>query len=63
MLLTICIQVLGLIFGGEKEVIWTSVLDDNCSRSCEIEVKLLNCPNWTSIAQVVVHLISRIVIA
>ena len=29
-LLTVCVQVLGLIFGCEKERIWTSVLHDNC---------------------------------
>ena len=30
-LLTVCVQVLGLIFDWEKEVIWTSVIHNNCS--------------------------------
>ena len=49
-------------FRLEKKGIWTSVLLLNCFFNCELEVRLLNYPNWTSIAQVMVHLISGIVI-
>ena len=48
-LLTVCVQVLGLISGWEKEKNWTSVLHGNCSCNCEIDVKFFNHPNWTSI--------------
>ena len=46
----------GTDFQLEKEGIWTSVLHRNCSCNCEIDVRLLNHPNWISIAQVMVHL-------
>ena len=47
--------ILGYIFGGETEGIWTSVLHGNCNCICELDVRLLNHPNWTFIAQVMVH--------
>ena len=50
-------------FWLEKEGIWTSVLHDNCSQSFELEVMILNYPNWASITQVMVYLISGIVTA
>ena len=46
----------GIDFLLEKEGIWTSVFHENCSCNCELDVRLLNHPNWTSIAQVMVHL-------
>ena len=42
-------------FRLEKEGIWTSILLGNSSCNCELEVRLLNHPNWTSITQVMVH--------
>ena len=39
----------------KKEGILTSVFHGNCSCNCELDVRLLNHPNWTSIAQVMVH--------
>ena len=46
-------------FWLEKEGIWTSILHRNCSCNYELDVKILNHPNWTSIAQVIVHLPRR----
>ena len=46
---------LGLIFGGEKVRIWTSIHQGNCSSILGIYVRLLNHPNQTSITQVMVH--------
>ena len=45
----------GIDFWLEKKGIWTSVLHGNCSCKCDIDVRLLNHTNWTSIAQVMVH--------
>ena len=45
----------GTDFRLEKEEIWTSVLHGNCSCNCELGVRFLNHPNWTSIAQVMAH--------
>ena len=59
----ICCLAFGANFMLEKEIIWTSVIHEDCRLSCELEVRILNYPNWTSIAQVMVHLISKIVIA
>ena len=42
-------------FQLEKEGIWTSVLYGNCRCNCELDVRLLNHPNWTSITQVMVY--------
>ena len=42
-------------FWLEKEGIWTSVFLRKCSCNCELEIRLLNHPNWTSITQVIVH--------
>ena len=44
-----------------KEGIWTSFLLVNCRFNFELEIRLLNYPNWTSIAQFMVRLISGIV--
>ena len=57
------VHILGLMFGWEKEGIWTSVPHENCSYISEHDVKLLNHPNWTSIAQVMVHFILEIATA
>ena len=45
----------GTDFQSEKEGIWTSVLHGNCNFNCELDVKLLNHPNWIFIAHVMVH--------
>ena len=45
----------GTDFRLEKEGIWTSVLHGNCSCNRDLDVRLLNNPNWTSISQVMVH--------
>ena len=45
----------GTNFRLEKDEIWTSVLHGNCSYNHELDVRLLNHPNWTSITQVKVH--------
>ena len=45
----------GIDFWLEKEGIWTSILHGNCSRNCELDVRLLNHPNWTSITPVMVY--------
>ena len=49
------VQILGLIFGREKWGNWTSFLHGNCSYIGEIDVRLLNHRNWTSITRVMVH--------
>ena len=43
-------------FRWEIKGIWLCVLQVNCSHIGEFDVRLLNYPNWTSIAQVMVHL-------
>ena len=45
----------GTDFRLEKEGIWTSVLHVNCSCNFELDVRHLNQPNWTSIAQVIAY--------
>ena len=45
----------GTSFGWETKGIWTHVLHRSCNCICELDVRLLNHPNWTSIAQVMVH--------
>ena len=45
----------GTGFRLEKEGIWTSVLHGNCNSNFEIDVRLLNHLNWTSITKVMVH--------
>ena len=37
--------------------IWTQVIHRNCSCISELDVRLSNHPNWTTIAQVMVHFI------
>ena len=34
---------------------WIQVLHRNCSCICELDVRFLNHPNWTSTTQVMVH--------
>ena len=46
---------LGLIFSWEKWGNWTSVPNGNCSYISELDVRLLNHPNWISITQVMVR--------
>ena len=50
-------QILGLVFGWETEEIYTWVLHINCSCIYEIDIRILNYPNWTTTAQVMVHFI------
>ena len=57
------VQILRMIFGWEKEGIWTSVLLGNGSYIIELDVRLFNHLNWTSTAQVIVHFIPEIAIA
>ena len=45
----------GTDFRLKKEGIWIGFLHGNCICNCELDVRLLNHPNWTSIAQVTVH--------
>ena len=45
----------GADFRLEKCRIWTCILQGNCSSIFEIEVRLLNHPNWTSISHVMVR--------
>ena len=47
---------LGLVFGWEMKRIWPCVLHINYSHISELDVRLLNYPNQTSIAQVMVRL-------
>ena len=47
--------VFGADFRLEKWRIWTSILHENCICIRELDVRLLNHPNWTSITQVMVH--------
>ena len=61
--LIVSVQNLKLVFSWETKGIWTCVLHRSCSSICELDVRLLNNPNWTSIAQVMVHLIPRTTIA
>ena len=49
------VQILGLVFSWETEVFFTRVLHRSCSCIYEIHVRLLNHPNWTSTAQVMVN--------
>ena len=35
--------------------IWTSILQGTCSYILELDVRLLNHPNWTSITQIIVR--------
>ena len=51
------IQTLGLVFGREIKGIWQCVLQVNCSHISEIDVRLLNFQNRTSVAQVMVRLL------
>ena len=48
-------RILAPVFGWEIEGIWTRVLHRSCSCICELDVRLLNHPNWTSTAHVMVH--------
>ena len=48
------IQILEMISYLKKEGIWASVLHGNYSYICKLG-RLLNHPNWTCIAQVMVH--------
>ena len=41
-------RILAPVFHWEIESIWTRVLYRNCSFICELDVRLLNHPNWTS---------------
>ena len=43
--------------------IWTRVLHRSFSGICEIDVRFLNHPNWTSVAQIMVYLIPGTTIA
>ena len=47
-------RTLGLVFRWEIKGIWQCVLQENCRLISELDVRLLNYPNWTSIAQVMV---------
>ena len=57
--LIVYVHNLELVFNWETERIWTRVFRRSCSCICELDVRLLNHPNWTSTAQVMVHLIPR----
>ena len=46
---------LGLILGWEKVILWTIILQENCISILELDVRLLNHPNRTSITQAMVH--------
>ena len=48
-------RILAPIFGRETEGIWTRVLHRSCICICELDVKILNHPNWTSTTHVMVH--------
>ena len=48
---------LELVFGWEIKGIWQCVPQVNCSHISELDVRLLNYPNRTSIAQVMVRLL------
>ena len=45
----------GVDFRLEKWRIWTRIFHGNCSCISELDVRLLNHLNWTSITQVMVH--------
>ena len=47
----------GTVFGWGMEEIWSRILYRSCICNCELNVRLLNHPNWTSTAQVMVHFI------
>ena len=49
-------QTLGLVFWWEINGIWLCVIQVNCSHISEIDVRILNYLNRTSIAQVMVRL-------
>ena len=49
-------QILGLVFGWEVKGIWQCVLQVNCIHINELDVRILNFSNRTSIAQVSVRL-------
>ena len=51
------VQNLGLVFGWETEGIWTHVLHRSYRCNCELDVRLLNNPNWTFTSQVMDHFI------
>ena len=53
----IYVQNSGLVFSWEMERIWTHVLHKSCICIFELDVRFLNHPNGTSIAQFMVHLI------
>ena len=40
---------------GKKILIWTRIPQENCSYIRELDVRLLNHPNWTSITQVMIY--------
>ena len=50
-------RILALVLGYETKGIWTQILHRNCSCICELDVRLLNHPNWTPKAQVMVHVL------
>ena len=56
-------QEFGTGFRLRNRGILTHVLHRSCSCNCELDVRLLNHPNWTSTAQVMVHFILGTVIA
>ena len=49
------VHIFGLIFSQEKLGNWTSFLHGNCSYISELDARLLNHPNWTSITRVMVY--------
>ena len=49
--------ILGLVFDWETKGIWTQVFHSNFSCINELDVRLLNHPNWPTTTQVMVHLI------
>ena len=61
--LIVYVQNLELVFGWKTEGIWTHILHRSCRYICELDVRLLNHPNWTSKTQVMVHLIPGITTA
>ena len=61
--LIVYVHNLELVFNWEIERICTRVLRRSCICICELDVRLLNHPNWTSTAQVMVHLIPMTAIA
>ena len=49
-------RILGQVFGWEIKGLWTHVHHRSCSCISELDVRVLNHPNWTSTAQVIVHI-------